>query len=224
VSSALDETEVLIDFNNTEGVEQSGEITSGEITSNEEEEKEEELTEEEISDIKEGLTEFSSDLTLGFLSEERLAQLEKKFELQLEKAILMSRNNPNDILDEVLDLAPPVIFVLLPLFAILLKIVYFNSGRYYTEHLILAVHNHCFIYISLLISGLIGYLPENTLTEMLKSLVILWIPIYLFLSLKNTYEEGWFFSTVKYIILGASYTVMFGFVSLIALVLGVLNL
>lgn len=36
-------------------------------------------------------------------------------------------------------------FVLLPTFALILKLLYLRSRRYYTEHLILALHNHSFI-------------------------------------------------------------------------------
>jgi len=215
VQSALNETEVNIELNNIGGAEESGEVIAEDLN---------ELTFEDKEEIRQGVAAFSADFNLGYWSEETKNKIEEKMIVQIEKALLMVRKDPNEIIDEILELAPPVSFVLLPLFALLLKIVYFNKGRYYTEHLILAVHNHCFIYISLLISGLIESLPENILSQILDSLILFWIPIYLFLSLKNTYDDGWFFTFIKFIVLGTSYAMMFSFAALAALVIGVLNL
>jgi len=218
VQSALNETEVNIELNNIGVAEESGEVIVKDLSALKE------LTIEDKEEIRQGVAAFSADFNLSNRSEEIKNKIEEKMIVQIEKAILMVRKDPNEIIDELLNLAPPVIFVLLPLFALLLKIVYFNKGRYYTEHLVLAVHNHCFIYISLLISGLIESLPENILSQILDSLILFWIPIYLFLSLKNTYDDGWIFSFIKFIVLGTSYTMMFSFAALVALVIGVLNL
>jgi hypothetical protein len=161
---------------------------------------------------------------LDFLSGDLEQKFEKRFKTQIEKAIEVGKENPKEILNKLLDLAPPVIFCLLPIFALLLKIVYINTGRYYTEHLILAVQNQCFIFLTLLISGLFGLISENVFTKSINSLILIWIPIYLYLSLKHTYEEGWFLTTLKYFTLGTSYAMLFGFISLVAVVIGILTL
>ncbi|MFT5208997.1 MAG: hypothetical protein ACI9CE_000715 [Flavobacterium sp.] len=178
----------------------------------------------EKKEIEESLDEFLSELNLGLLPETLDQKFEKRFEAQIKKAVEVGKENPKEILNKLLDLAPPVIFCLLPIFALLLKIVYINTGRYYTEHLILAVHNQCFIFLILFISGLFGLIPENVFIELINSLILIWIPIYLFLSLKHTYEEGWFLTTVKYTTLGISYAMLFAFISLIAVVIGILTL
>ncbi|MFT7688566.1 MAG: vacuolar-type H+-ATPase subunit H [Candidatus Azotimanducaceae bacterium] len=170
------------------------------------------------------LDEFKSELNLSFLPEELEHKLEKQFESQIKKVIEVGKDNPKEILNKLLDLAPPVIFCLLPIFALLLKIAYINTGRYYTEHLILAVHNHCFIYLTLLLLGLLSLVTENVFTNFLNFIILIWIPIYLFLSLKNTYDEGWFLTTIKYTLLGIAYTLLFSFISLIAVVIGILTL
>lgn len=188
------------------------------------EEKPDELTAEDKEEIKNGIDELSSILYPFFLPEKGKINFSKKMKSQFEKTYNMAKESPQDFFGIFLDLAPPVIFVLLPLFAFLLKIVYINTGRYYTEHLILAVHNHCFIYISLFISGLLKFLPSHIITETLKAIVLIWIPVYLFLSLKNTYGEGWLSTIIKYIVLGVSYSIMFGIVSFFALIIGILTL
>ncbi len=53
--------------------------------------------------------------------------------------------NPNLILDKIFDVFPVTMFILLPLAALLLKFWYLFAGKYYIEHLILALHNHSFL-------------------------------------------------------------------------------
>lgn len=112
---------------------------------------------------------------------------------------------------------PQVLFFLMPLFALMLKIFYIFKRRLYMEHLIVALHSHSFIFISLLLL---------TLTEMLSawaratvpwlSAILAWvmffmgwwIPIYLFIMQKKVYRQGWFFTIVKYSIIGFCYTIL----------------
>ena len=46
----------------------------------------------------------------------------------------------------------------MPLFALLLKIFYIFKRRLYMEHLIVALHSHSFIFLSLLLITLAGLL------------------------------------------------------------------
>jgi hypothetical protein len=99
-------------------------------------------------------------------------------------------------------------FFLLPLFAVPMKIFYLWSGRFYTEHLILAVHNHCFLFIALLlidISELFSTSFIAMLTDTLGTLITIWIPIYMYWSLRVYYRQGFFFTSMKFILLGFSY-------------------
>ena len=53
---------------------------------------------------------------------------------------------------------PPTMFVLIPVFAILLKLFYVFRRRLYVEHLIVALHSHAFMFLSLLLITLAGML------------------------------------------------------------------
>jgi hypothetical protein len=123
-----------------------------------------------------------------------------------------------------LDTAPPVIFCLLPVFAVLLKLLYIGKGRYYTEHLVLALHNHSFIFIALLTSNLIETLPASFIRDTLEFIVSLWLPVYLLLSLKVTYLQGWFITICKFLLLGLSYSILFFVAAVITLIASVLVL
>jgi hypothetical protein len=112
---------------------------------------------------------------------------------------------------------PQVLFVLMPLFALVLKIFYVFKRRLYMEHLIVALHSHAFIFLSLLGLGL-GYLGKAWAAQSapwletpLKWLVIAigwWLPVYLFLMQKKVYKQGWIMTGLKYGVIGTGYTIM----------------
>lgn len=103
--------------------------------------------------------------------------------------------------------APKMMFVLLPLFALWLKILY--RKRYYADHAIFALHVHCFAYVVLLISILLDNLVN---TDQFTLWGILLIGIYLWLALKNTYQQSYRRSFLKTFLLLTGYSFSFIFV------------
>lgn len=116
--------------------------------------------------------------------------------------------------------APTVLFVLLPLFALLLKIFYIFKKRLYMEHLIVAMHSHAFLMLSMLVLVLIGVLRHLLAPHggwagipfvMLSAAAWIWIFVYLWLMQKRVYRQGWFMTNLKYWSLGFWYTILLGF-------------
>ncbi|MHB8447466.1 MAG: DUF3667 domain-containing protein [Rudaea sp.] len=127
------------------------------------------------------------------------------------------RKNPGPFFLGAIGLLPQVLFVLMPLFALLLKIFYIFRRRLYMEHLIVALHSHAFVFLSMLLLTLAtlarGWAKTSApwLVPPLGFAIFLmwwWLPIYLFLMQKKVYRQGWFFSTVKYCAIGICYTIM----------------
>ena len=127
------------------------------------------------------------------------------------------RKNPKPFLLGAFGLLPQVLFVLMPLFALLLKSFYLFKRRLYMEHLIVALHSHSFVFVSLLLLTLAGLArgwAHTTATWLIAPLGWLifvmawWLPIYLFLMQKKVYKQGWFFTTLKFGAIGICYTVM----------------
>ncbi|WP_257386894.1 DUF3667 domain-containing protein [Tahibacter caeni] len=116
---------------------------------------------------------------------------------------------------------PQTLFVLMPLFAVMLKFFYLFKRRYYTEHLIVALHSHAFISMSVLLICLLGLanlaFPAATLplTFLMKAAVC-WIPVYLLLMQKRVYRQGWIMTVLKYGVIGTCYSVLIGFALAIA--------
>ena len=132
------------------------------------------------------------------------------------------------MVEQVLYVLPGTMFILLPIVALLFKFWYLFAKKYYVEHLIFALHNHAFIFVMLIVMFLMSVLtgllePDEpgTVTqasEVIKTVILIWIPIYLLISLKRVYRQGWALTLAKYSAIGFSYMVLLGFtVVLVAL-------
>src|SRR5690606_22145099 len=61
------------------------------------------------------------------------------------------QKDPDRLKDAVLSALPSTLFVLLPIFALMLKVAYLFKRRLYMEHLIVALHSHAFLCLALLL-------------------------------------------------------------------------
>lgn len=131
--------------------------------------------------------------------------------------------NPNLIVDKVFDILPATMFVLLPVVALIFKFWYLFAKRYYIEHLIFALHNHAFLFVSLTLILLAG-IGKSLLTAnghqgaadaMMWVMIVIgcWIPLYLFISLRVAYRQNWLLTICKYGLIGLSYLALLLFVT-----------
>lgn len=127
---------------------------------------------------------------------------------------------------------PQTLLILLPIFALLLKLAYMFRGRLYMEHLIVALHNHAFLLSSL---SLLAVLTEmstwstavpgwESVLGLATSLLLIWIPLYFLLSLKYIYGQSWKMTVFKFLLIGLSYSLLLGMGVVINVLLGILML
>jgi hypothetical protein len=126
--------------------------------------------------------------------------------------------NPDLIKDKVFDVFPITMFVLLPIVALLFKFWYLFAKKYYVEHLIFALHNHAFLFVVLLIIMLANTYagwqepteegPVTTAVTWINIVIGVWIPVYLLVSLKRVYQQGWWMTAAKFSCIGMSYLVL----------------
>lgn len=102
------------------------------------------------------------------------------------------------ILGAILDRIPAAMFVMLPVFAALLKLLYIRRGRYYVEHFVFALHYHAFAFLAFTVMLALEGTP-------LQGVVRLWMGVYLWLALKRVYGQRWLRTTVKSLALSAAY-------------------
>lgn len=108
---------------------------------------------------------------------------------------------------------PSALFVLVPLFALLLKVFYLGSGRLYLEHLVVALYSHAFLCVALLAVLLLSLLGTQMaavpgagiIIGLLIALLLAWMPLYLLLMQRRVYGQSWLFTTLKFVALGWLY-------------------
>ena len=104
---------------------------------------------------------------------------------------------------------PFVMFALIPLFALLLKLFYWRKRRHtlYVQHLVHSLHLHAFFFIAgallMLVYLLIkvpGYMEDEAQLILLSI-----IGVYVFTSFNRVYQQNWYKTLLKIIILGPLY-------------------
>lgn len=134
--------------------------------------------------------------------------------------ILIAEHDPAHLFVGVFSVLPQTLFVLLPLFALLLKVMYVFKHRLYMEHLMVALHSHAFIFLSLLLLVLLqlvlGWAESSAATlapplRLLRAAMWTWLPLYLLLMQKRVYAQGWPMTLLKYAIIGCCYVVLLSF-------------
>lgn len=105
-----------------------------------------------------------------------------------------SRRLLNNLFEKFLHTFPQILFISLPLFAFILKLLYVRHKRfYYADHIIFTVHLYCamFIIIFLQISiSNINKLPYLGWVDFFTLPLFIYIGWYIYRTIKNFYEQG----------------------------------
>jgi hypothetical protein len=115
------------------------------------------------------------------------------------------RQGVNLMWSDFLHKLPYMLFLSLPFFALLLKLLYVRRKNfYYSDHAIFTLYHYIFSFILLMFMIGIGQLRDWTgfsgLEWMILILVFVWMG-YLLIEMKNFYRQGWFKTTVKFLLL-----------------------
>jgi hypothetical protein len=110
---------------------------------------------------------------------------------------------------------PKMMFIVLPLIAAVLSLLYIRSGRYYVEHLLFVVHFHAFFFLAGIAVLLLGRLSEllggavagsiGAAEGLLGTVLGFYVPIYLLRALRRVYEQSWWKTLPKAALLGLAY-------------------
>jgi hypothetical protein len=95
-----------------------------------------------------------------------------------------------------------------PLFALVLKILYFRQRRFYIEHLVYALHIHSFFYIGVLLTSFSALAAKRWAPSVETPLILILsiaILVQVFLSIRQVYRQGWFITTFKFFFGGFAY-------------------
>jgi len=105
-----------------------------------------------------------------------------------------------------------LMFVLLPLAALILMVTFRRNKKFYVEYLIYAFHLHCFIFLFITMIMIVKFFfppswsPVAQLLDLVATLLIIW---YIYRSLRVVYHRGRFRTVTKMI--GMSLVYLFAF-------------
>ena len=115
------------------------------------------------------------------------------------------RSGANKMMETFLHKLPYMLFVSLPLFALLLKLLYVRRKNFYfADHGIFTIYHYIFSFFLLLFVFGCGELADLTgwgIFEFLAGLLFLSGGVYLFISMRRFYGQGFFKTLIKFILL-----------------------
>lgn len=136
--------------------------------------------------------------------------LAQRFNANCAKALSADRE---DLRNDFLHNAGRALFLLLPLLALVMKVLYRRPVRHYVEHLLFLLHNHAFLFLVLGLYALATGLGPAGLRPILHPVLWSYIWVYFYAALLRVYRQGWLLTATK---LGALFCAYMGLGSLLA--------
>ena len=142
----------------------------------------------------------SDTLTLGV--ESRLGRV-------LKRKIQRIREQPGSFTSNLRDQMSIFVFALIPVFALLLKLMYVRSGRLYVQHFIFSLHVHAFVFILFSCVWLIDALGSEVFKKVADTLYLWGVLLYLLIALRRVYGQPLWKTVVKMGGLMVTYLIIF---------------
>lgn len=118
------------------------------------------------------------------------------------------RENPDNTIRELIDFLlhrlPYLLFISLPLFALILKLLYVRRKNFfYADHAIFTIHHYIFSFILLLLIFLLDTARQRWNIGWLGNIELVlffaW-PLYLYIGMKKFYGQGWGKTFLKFLL------------------------
>ena len=149
---------------------------------------------------------FKSDI-LRMTPEEIIEQKQIKGFLpqQMIKQLVRFNKEPQAFVASLLGKMTLMFLFMIPCLALLFKMLYIRGNYFYVEHLVFLFHFHAFAFLI----GTIMIVLQKYMTAMMIALVSSALMIYLLLSMKNVYQQGWRKTIVKFFAIQFAYLILF---------------
>ncbi len=117
----------------------------------------------------------------------------------------LARMNPAEarhlLVNRLADDVPKLVFVMVPIFALLLKLLYIRRRRLYVEHFVCALHVHALAFFVFAAA-----LPIRVALVQLAAYGL--VALYVLASMRVVYGQGWVRTTAKFALLSVSYVIL----------------
>ena len=126
------------------------------------------------------------------------------------QSIRVERNGSEAIMEYIVQNMSVMMLLVIPMFALILKLVYIRRKVLYVQHLIHALHLHSFAYLTYGAANLILiYAIFSDLTGFWFSLLVfMGVSTYAYTSFLKVYRQGWFKTLIKFNLVGWIYLLM----------------
>jgi Protein of unknown function (DUF3667) len=117
-------------------------------------------------------------------------------------------SNPAALNGPLTDWLPRALFLLLPVYALLLALFHLRRRKdfYLVDHLVFSLSIHTFAFVALICAaGLAQIAPGETVAWLLLAV----FAVYIFLAMKRFYKQGWLTTTLKFTFISGIYTLFF---------------
>ena len=125
--------------------------------------------------------------------------------------------------------APKLMFLFLPLMTAVALLFYWRPRRLYAEHLVLFLHNHAFTFLLIAVMEILSAIaaipvPLLGIVGFLNLLLFLYLPWYIFRSMRVVYGTGRLLTFVKFFFMTTIYFTLLGITMMAGLVYSMLSL
>lgn len=155
-------------------------------------------------DLRQGLNKLAAVLVQKLETETGLKQKAK-----LREYIRLCRS-PEQAVAKILEYMSWAFFLLLPLFALILKLVYVRRKHNYMRHLVFSIHIHSFVFLILTVL-VASYMVFKGNLNLLSTILVLSIPVYSIIAMKKFYGQTIGKVVVKFISISILYNIIFWF-------------
>ncbi len=114
---------------------------------------------------------------------------------------------PEMVISNVMKYMSWAFFILLPLFALVMKLFYIRRKQLYIRHLLFSIHLHSFLFVILIIVVSLKLLFDSGTTAINLAL-LLSFPVYFVVAMKRFYGQSWGKVVVKFMGISVIYNVM----------------
>lgn len=138
-----------------------------------------------------------------------MQRLQGEWEKNAEANAALYAKDKRALIERFISYVPTVLLVLLPLFALVLRIGYPMRPMGYLEHLVVALYSHSFLLLAIMAWMLVVLIERATGGSVMSSMmaVLFWfgMPIYMLMSQKRIYGDGWPLTLLRFSLIAVAY-------------------
>ncbi len=132
-------------------------------------------------------------------------------EQKLARQIVRIGRNSETFFGYIIKNLPIMMFIMLPLFALILKLLYISRKILYIQHLIHSLHIHSIAFLIYGLGFLVALIFNPDIVDVALWIALLLVTIYCYISYLNVYKQHWFKTLIKFMLTGWAYGMILTF-------------